>query len=149
MCDRHNFSFKLALAYRGQAVDQFERSPMHALSAHEAPRKLGVYALYLTNDDEKPTYVGKATKISLARRLTEHYRKIAGRENIDVSRMWCRYLVIGDEEGEEWVAASAENALISHYSPKWNKSGIGSHVPGAGRPGKRVSAFDRLYPPKK
>ena len=61
MCDRHDFSFKLALAYRGQAVDQFERSPMHALSAHEAPKKLGVYALYLTNDDKKPIYVGKAT----------------------------------------------------------------------------------------
>ena len=149
MCDRHNFSFKLALAYRGQAVDQFERSPMHALATHEAPKKLGVYALYLTNEDTKPIYVGKATKINLARRLTEHYRKIAERENIDVSRMWCRYLVIGDEAGEEWVAASAENALISHYNPKWNKSGLGSHVPGAGRPGKKVSIFDQQYPPKK
>ena len=149
MCDRHVFTFKLALAYSKQAVDQFERSPMHVLSAHEAPKQLGVYALYETNTHKEPIYIGKATKITLARRLSEHWRKIIGRENIDADRMWCRYLVIGDDPGEEWVAASAEHFLIEYYSPKWNKSGLGSHVPGAGRPGVRVSAFDRLYPPKK
>jgi hypothetical protein len=150
LCDRHTFSFNLALAYTTQAVDQFERSPMHLLAKHEAPKRLGVYALYLSNEDDKPIYVGKATRITLARRLAEHWRKIKGRENTDVDRMWCRYLVIGDVPGEEWVAASAENALIAHYSPKWNRSGIGSHVPGAGRPGTaKVSVFDQMHPPRK
>lgn len=148
MCDRHHFAFNLALAYRSQAVDQFERSPMHLLGKHEAPELLGVYALYLSNDDEKPIYVGKATKITLARRLTEHWRKIDGRENIKADRMWCRYLVI-NADGEEWVASSAESHLIRHFAPKWNRSGFGGHVPGAGRPGTRVNAWDKQYPPKK
>jgi len=147
MCDKHRFSFNLALAYSKQAVDQFERSPMHKLLVHEAPEMLGVYALYLTNEDEKPVYVGKATKITLARRLTEHGRKIGGRQNVDVSRMWCRYLVIS-EEGEEWVSSSAESHLIDHYDPKWNKSGFGGHVPGKGRPGTRINQWDKWYPPK-
>ncbi len=147
MCDRHRFTFNIALAYREQALDQFERSPMHPLLSHEAPELLGVYALYIENTAKKPVYVGKATKITLARRLSEHARKIGGRRNIDVSEMWCRYLVI-DTDGEEWVAASAESALINHYKPEWNKSGFGGHVPGSGRPGVRVSAWDAKYPPK-
>jgi hypothetical protein len=147
MCDKHHFAFNLAPAYRGQAVDQFERSPMHPLLQHDAPDLLGIYALYLTNDAVKPVYVGKATKITLARRLIEHGRKIGGRQNIDPARMWCRYLVIS-ADGEEWVASSAESSLIDHYSPKWNGSGFGGHVPGKGRPGTRINSWDNWYPPK-
>lgn len=109
-----------------------------------------MYALYLLPDKKRPVYVGKATNISLARRLTEHARKIAGRQNINVNRVWCRYLVIPKEESEEalWVASSAESSLIAHYKPEWQNSGFGSHVPEKGRPGIRQSSWDGRYPPR-
>lgn len=146
MCDQHRFAFNIAEAYREQAVAQFEASPKHPLANHGAPSELGVYALYLGRGS-KPVYVGKATKISLARRLTEHARKIAGRQNISLDQVWCRYLVIGGK-GEEWVASSAEASLIRHYEPEWQSSGFGSHVPGKGRPGIRLSSWDGRYPPR-
>jgi predicted GIY-YIG superfamily endonuclease len=148
MCERHVFEFNLAEAYSTQAVAQFEASPKHPLTATGAPKALGVYALYLTKADKSPVYVGKATKITLARRLAEHATKIGGRQNIDVTDVWCRYLVIGAKPGEQWVATSAEAALIHHYKPKWNKSGFGGHVPGAGRPGKDAVPWDVWHPKK-
>lgn len=135
----------MAVAYREQAVGQFERSPIHQLIAHGAPKALGVYGLYLEQEGEPPVYVGKATKITIAKRLSEHAAKIDGRRNIDVADVWCRYLVI-DQDGEEWVAASAESHLIKHYTPKWNKSGFGGHVPGEGRPGVRAVPWEEWYP---
>ncbi len=139
----------MAQAYREQAVKQFEASPAHRLTEPGATDELGVYALYLNKGGKgAPVYVGKATRITIARRLAEHARKIAGRQNIDVDHVWCRYLVIGGA-GEEWVASSAESHLISHYSPKWNRSGFGGHVPGGGRPGVRAVPWDTWYPPKK
>lgn len=147
MCDKHRFTFNIALAYREQAVCQFEATPSHPLLVHEAPDLLGVYALYLNDDSGTPVYVGKATNITLTRRLSEHRKKIQGRQKIRVEDVQCRYLVIG-AEGEEWVASSAESALITHYDPKWNGSGFGGHVPGSGRPGKRAVPWDTWYPPR-
>jgi hypothetical protein len=148
VCDKHRFIFNLALAYRVQAVEQFDSSPLHSILDHGAPDELGVYALYLDKHGKQPVYVGKASGIKLARRLTEHAKKIAARQNIDVNRVRCRYLVIGGA-GEEWVASAAEGQLIAHYEPKWNRSGFGGHVPGGGRPGIRAVPWDTWYPPKK
>lgn len=136
----------MSRAYREQAIAQFEASPIHLLTAHGAPMALGIYALYLTKT-ASPVYFGLATGVKLARRLSEHAKKIESRQNIDVKTVWCRYLVMG-EEGEEWVAASAESALIAHYTPKWNKSGFSGHVPGKGRLGVRKVPWDEWYPPK-
>lgn len=102
----------------------------------------------VANGAHSSVYVGKATKITLARRLAEHAAKIGGRQTIEVVDVWCRYLVIGAKPGEEWVAASAESALIHHYKPKWNKSGFGGHAPGAGRPGKDAVPWDTWHPKK-
>jgi len=147
VCDQHRFAFNIALAYREQAVQQFEASPVHRLTDTGAPDELGVYALYLNKGGRgAPVYVGKATHIKLARRLAEHAKKIAGRRNIDVEHVWCRYLVIGGDE--QWVSSSAESHLITHYQPKWNRSGFGGHVPGGGRPGVRAVPWDTWYPPK-
>jgi hypothetical protein len=54
----------------------------------------------------------------------------------------------GAKPGEQWVATSAQAALIHHYKPKWNKSGFGGHVPGAGRPGKNAVPWDVWHPKK-
>ncbi len=136
----------MARAYRAQAVAQFEASPIHPLTAHGAPASVGIYALY-ENVKEPPVYIGVAAGVKLRARLSRHERKISGATKIDVTSIWCRYLVI-DEEGEEWIASAAEAHLIKHYEPKWNKSGFGSNVPGAGRPGIHAVQWDEWYPPR-
>lgn len=144
MCENHRFAFNRAQTCREQALGQFEASPRHHLADQGAPDELGVYALYV-GDAEGPVYVGKATKITLGWRLNEHARRIEGRENVELDQTSCRYLVIGGA-GEEWVAASADNALIEHYRPDWDGSGFSGHVPGEGRPGTRERRWDAKYP---
>lgn len=141
MCDQHHFIFEFDKAYNQQLIEKFEASPEHPLEPDVAPSLKGVYALYHGGG---LVYAGKALNTTLARRLAEHYRKITGRENIDVSEVSCRFLTI---EGD-WFVRAAEDALIQHYSPLWQKSGFGSHVPGRGRPGIRKSQWDTMYPPK-
>jgi len=141
MCDKHHFVFEFDKAYNQQLIEKFEASPEHPLTPDVAPPLKGVYALY---HEGKLVYAGKALNTTLARRLVEHYRKIAGRSNIDVSAISCRYLIIDGD----WFVRAAEDALIQHYSPLWQSSGFGSHTPGRGRPGIRASAWDTWYPPR-
>lgn len=141
MCDRHDFVFEFDKAYNHQLIEKFEASPEHLLAEDVAPRVKGVYALYHGGN---LVYAGKALETSLGRRLAEHYRKIAGRRNIDVVDVTCRFLII---EGD-WFVRAAEDALIQYYDPAWQRSGFGSHVPGVGRPGVRRSRWDTEYPAK-
>lgn len=141
MCDRHEFIFEFDRAYNQQLIEKFEASPEHPLTLDVAQPRKGVYALYHKGE---LVYAGKALNTTLARRLGEHYRKIANRNNIEVSEVSCRFLII---EGD-WFVRAAEDALIQHYSPLWQNSGFGSHIPGRGRPGVRVSNWDTQYPPK-
>lgn len=106
-----------------------------------APPKTGVYALYRNGT---LVYAGKALDTKLKTRLAQHYRKISERQNIKTSEMTCRYLEIDSD----WFVRAAEDALIATYHPEWNASGFGSHVPGVGRPGVRISRWDSAYPPK-
>ncbi len=140
MCDRHSFVFEFDKAYNHQLIEKFEASPEHPLTPEVAPALKGVYALY---NNGQIVYAGKALNTTLGRRLAEHYRKISGRQNIDVNNISCRYLVI---EGD-WFVRAAEDALIQTYRPQWQSSGFGSHVPGRGRPGTRISRWDSDYPP--
>ena len=139
MCDQHEFVFEFDKAYNQQLIEKFEASPQHALAEEVAPREKGVYALYCRGE---LVYAGKALQTGLNRRLAEHYRKIASRQNIDVTEMSCRYLVIRGD----WFVRAAEDALIQNYNPAWQTSGFGSHVPGVGRPGVRTSRWDQEYP---
>ena len=146
--DPHHFDFDLDLGIRTQVVEKLESSPLLALVKPVGPRESGVYALYYKGD---LVYIGKASKgttkskRTLRARFGEHISKIAGRQNISLSDMRCRYLTL---ESEWWVFA-AEFALISHYNPEWNESGFGSKVPGVGRPGtSRVSRWNAKFPPK-
>ena len=141
MCDQHEFFFEFDRAFNHQLIEKFEASPAHPLTEEVAPRSKGVYALYHRGD---LVYAGKALQTKLGRRLSEHYRKIAGRRNIEVGDITCRFLVI---EGD-WFVRAAEDALIQNYNPLWQTSGFGSHVPGVGRPGTRVSRWDRDFPPR-
>lgn len=141
MCDQHHFIFEFDKAYNSQLIEKFEASPQHRLALDVAPPRKGVYALY---HKEQLVYAGKALGTPLARRLTEHYQKIAGRQNIDVAEVSCRFLTIDGD----WFVRAAEDALIQHYSPLWQGSGVGSKATGRGRPGIRKSRWDTMYPPK-
>jgi hypothetical protein len=127
-------------------VEKLEGSPMLPLKKDIGPHASGIYALYLK---AKLVYIGKASKgttksqRTLRARLNEHVSKIGGRKNISLSDMQCQYLTFASE----WWVFAAEFALMMHYEPEWNGSGIGSKTPGIGRPGtKRVSQWDKKYP---
>ncbi|MDG6969493.1 MAG: Eco29kI family restriction endonuclease [Nitrososphaerota archaeon] len=141
MCDKHHFEFEIDLAIRQQVIQKLEASPAHPLVLSVAPPETGVYTLYR---NAKLVYAGKALATNLKTRLGQHYRKIESRQNIRTSEMTCRYLEIKSD----WFVRAAEDALISNYNPEWNASGFGSHSPGRGRPGIRVSPFDTSFPPK-
>lgn len=146
--DPHHFDFDLDRGIRTQVVEKLEASPMLPLTKSVGPAQSGIYALYFNG---RLVYVGKATKEmtksarTLRSRLSEHAGKIAGRQNIALEEMQCRYLTFKSE----WWVFAAEFALMSHYQPEWNGSGFGSKTPGVGRPGtNRVSRWNELFPPK-
>jgi len=92
LCDRHHFEFELDKAINQQVIEKLEDSPKHQLSLDLPQKTKGVYALYWK---DKPVYAGKASgKTTLKGRLSDHYRKISGRRNINMSEMTCRYLEI-------------------------------------------------------
>jgi hypothetical protein len=139
MAGAHEFIFEIDLAIRTQVIQKLEASPELPLAIDVAPVLKGVYALYWKN---KLVYAGKALHTTLKRRLNEHTAKITSRKNISVVDMTCRFLTIQSD----WFVRAAEDALIVNYSPAWNKSGFGSHVPGSGRPGIKVSRWDTDFP---
>ena len=141
MCDQHEFFFEFDKAFNHQLIEKFEASPEHPLAPDVAPPRKGVYALY---HEGELVYAGKALNTTLARRLSEHFRKIAGRRNINTAEMTCRFLIMDGD----WFVRAAEDALIQNYQPLWQNSGFGSHVPGRGRPGIRTSRWDDKYPPR-
>jgi hypothetical protein len=141
MCDQHNFFFEFDKAFTTQLIQKFEASPAHPLTEEIAPPEKGVYALYWKG---KIVYAGKALQTTLRRRLGEHARKIAGRKNISLAQVACKFLIIESD----WFVRAGEHALIETYDPQWNLSGFGSHVPGRGRPGIRRSKWDTKFPPR-
>ncbi len=91
MADPHKFEFEIDRAIRTQVREKLEASTQLPLSEDVAPARKGVYVLYWKG---KLVYADKALLTTLKRRLAEHTRKIAGRKNITVSRMTCRFLTI-------------------------------------------------------
>jgi hypothetical protein len=147
--DLHYFDFDLDRGIRQQVVEKLEASPLLPLTKGVGPPESGIYALYYRSD--RPVYIGKASKgttkshRTLRARLNEHVSKLGKRQNLQLSELQCRYLTFASE----WWVFAAEFALMVHYSPEWNASGIGAKTPGKGRPGThRVSRFDKLFPPK-
>lgn len=141
MCDKHEFFFEFDKAFTQQLIEKFEASPAHGIRHDVAPPKKGIYALYLQGEI---VYAGKALHTTLKRRLAEHAKKIGGRQNIHLNRITCKFLIIDSD----WFVRAGEHALIESYKPKWNLSGFGSHIPGRGRPGIKVSKWDQEFRPK-
>jgi Eco29kI restriction endonuclease len=146
--DPHFFDFDLDRGIREQVVGKLEASPILPLEKNVGPALSGIYALYYRGD---LVYIGKASKgttkskRTLRDRLNEHVAKLGRRENLALENLQCRYLTFVSE----WWVFAAEFALMVHYAPAWNASGIGSKTPGKGRPGtERISRFDKLFPPK-
>ncbi|HKO45408.1 MAG TPA: Eco29kI family restriction endonuclease [Pyrinomonadaceae bacterium] len=146
--DPHYFDFDLDRGIREQVVEKLEASEFLPLAKNIGPPHSGIYALYHKGE---LVYIGKASKgttksgRTLRARLNEHVSKLGKRQNLELADLQCRYLTF---ESEWWVFA-AEFALMVHYKPSWNASGIGAKTPGKGRPGtERVSRFDKLFPPK-
>jgi hypothetical protein len=135
----HAFIFEIDVAIRTQVIEKLEVSPRLGLSREVAPPLKGVYALYWKDE---LVYAGKALHVTLKKRLAEHHDKIVGRTGIAINDMTCRFLTIESD----WFVRAAEDALITGYKPAWNTSGFGSHAPGRGRPGIRVSSWDQQFP---
>jgi Eco29kI-like restriction endonuclease len=106
----------------------------------------GIYQLYLSGE---LVYVGKADR-NLQDRLSDHYRKIIGRENIDINDMTFTGLYL---EGT-WIPVGPEQILINRWEktrgakPPWNVNGFGIKDPGRERDTTtyRATHFDSLYP---
>lgn len=141
LSDKHRFNFEFDKAYTDQLIKKLEASPERRLETDIAPSEKGVYALYRKG---KIVYAGKALQTTLRRRLNEHAKKIAGRKNINLGEMTCRFLIIDSD----WYVRAGEHALIESYKPEWNTTGFGSHVPGRGRPGIKKSKWDTEFPLK-
>ena len=139
--DRFRFDFTKAV--QAQFEGQLNSQPRRPLAEPKAPAEPGVYVLY---KGKGIVYVGSAIGgRKLSNRLREHARKISGRDGITLEEMTCRFLAVD----EDWMAAAAEKMMIELHHPPWQGSGFGGHVPGRGRPGVRVSEWDKHYPPKK
>lgn len=89
--DPHHFVFEIDRAIRTQVVEKLEASPELKLSESVAPQLKGVHVLYWKG---KLIYAGKALHATLRRRLAEHARKIAGRSNLSLDEITCRFLII-------------------------------------------------------
>ena len=146
MCENHQFLFDVDKAYADQLLAAFEASPSHPLRDPEAPRAIGVYALY-RGRRRMPVYVGEALGTDGVRgRLRDHRGKIDGRRRIALDEMTCKFLVIR----QKWEVARAESVLIENYGPHWNgMPGFAMHVPGGGRPGMPgyINEWERRFPP--
>lgn len=137
-------------------------------------RGAGIYAIYYAgkfptyqpmareNQDRElprwPIYIGRAQPpggrqgsfsldatdtAALYDRLREHVGSIRAVSNIEVADFSCRFLVVQDL----WISL-AEQLLISHFAPVWNRliDGFGNHDPGAGRYNGLCPRWDVLHP---
>jgi hypothetical protein len=117
-------SDQLATALKGLAPAPLTLANLCGLET--AP---GVYRLYR---DGAPVYVGKAER-SLPQRIEKYYRKISGRNGIDIADMAFRCLYVK----EDFSAVAPERLLISRHKEigeaPWNYNGFDNNDPGKRR----------------
>jgi len=135
-------------------------------------RGAGIYALYyhgqfpcyapiaganeIRDRPRWPIYIGKAIPEGarkgvvgttdtnrLFQRLGKHAASITEVENLCLRDFSCRFLVVQDL----WIPL-AEQLLISHFAPIWNRliDGFGNNDPGAGRYNGMRPRWDVLHP---
>lgn len=160
----------LAIAVAKATLEKKAR-PLGGLPAF---RGAGIYVIYYVGgmssyramaaenidraDPRWPIYIGKAIPpggrrgnfnleatdtTALYVRLREHAESIRSTRNLDVSDFLCRFLVVQDL----WIPL-AEQLLISHFAPVWNRliDGFGNHDPGTGRYNGLRPRWDVLHP---
>jgi hypothetical protein len=122
-------------------VAKLEAAPLRALSAPGAPRRPGVYALYLAGW-ARPVYIGKAAGVrGLQGRLADHLETLQLHQHLDAAQVGCRFVVYARGE----PVAHLEAALIRHYRPLWNTLvGFGSGRARKGLP--PTGRWERWYP---
>lgn len=147
----YNFDFLGTISR--QLQEKLEELPVSILNAQslealtafqtESKARQGVYLLHY---DEKPVYVGKADNI--ADRLSQHLRKLTGRENIDTAKIGYKALLLD----KSMSTAANENVLVTLFKAKhsdmWNGQGFGPKDPGQQRDTTRPGPFDTRHPIK-
>jgi hypothetical protein len=122
-------------------VAKLEAGPLRPLSAPGAPRRPGIYALYLAPRWQL-VYIGKAAgQHGLQGRLAEHLDTLRLHQGVVESNVRCRFVVYARGEPLAWLEA----ALIRHYRPSWNVLvGFGSGRARKGLP--PVGRWEEHYP---
>lgn len=157
-----------------EAINFFQRTPIHVLPPSGTFRGVGVYALYYKGRFELysevaganqtqctvPIYVGKAVpqgwrtarsarvenSSELQGRLQEHARSITQGKKLSCRDFSCRFMILQNMEMD--LIGSIEAQLIRRFHPIWNVliDGFGNHDPGAGRRAQSKSEWDVLHP---
>lgn len=145
------FRLSITKALADQLIATLENTDTAPLSPEMLERvqsRGGVYELFDASDTNLyRLYVGKAEK-SLKARLAQHYRKLSGRQNIELAtiRFKCVYV------DEDLDATAPERMLIAKYRKTstipWNTNGFGNNDPGRNRDTSVVKElhFDALHP---
>ncbi|GAA3617952.1 hypothetical protein GCM10022267_00210 [Lentzea roselyniae] len=126
------------------ALTRLGRAPLSDEYLADLDERPGVYQLYLSGDF---VYVGKAEK-SLRARLSNHLRKLGGRQRINLADVSFSCLYVD----EDFSALAPEQLLISHHkgagSIPWNNNGFGNKDPGRNRDATvlKKNHFDVEYP---
>jgi predicted GIY-YIG superfamily endonuclease len=142
------FEIDIISALSGQLISAFAGLEIGPLSEDQLgvlPGGQGVYQLHF---QERLVYVGKAD--NLPKRLSEHRRKIIGRQNINIADVGFTCLFVHPN----WTALAPEESLIKYYRDSgtgvcpWNGNGFGPHDPGREREetDKSPDGFDAMYP---
>lgn len=126
------------------SLAELQPEPLTEAAVSALENKPGVYQLYL---EASLVYVGKADK-AVPTRLLRHYRKLAGRANIDLAAVTYSALFVY----EDLQAVAPETLLINHYRRRggapWNFNGFGNNDPGRNRDQTVFEGdhFDVQYP---
>ena len=142
-----DFRLSITRALRDQLVEALtplRPAPLTHSNIESIQSRSGVYVLYLNG---QRVYVGKAST-SLQDRLSQHLRKISGREGLRSASVEfvCAYIE------EDLDAAAPERLLIKVYKKDgavpWNTNGFGNKDPGRNRDHTLVKRahFDATYP---
>lgn len=145
----YNFHFLNTVSQ--QLVAELEQLPVTLLDAshlndlgsfqQERGAMQGVYVLHY---DGKPVYLGKANNVR--DRLDQHLRKLSGRQNIDLSKVGYKALLLD----QSMSTAANESVLIrifqQRHSEMWNSQGFGAKDPGRNRDNTVPNRFDSNYP---
>lgn len=145
----YNFHFLDTISR--QLQEELEKLPVTALneqalaelSAYQAENKArqGVYLLHYQG---RPVYVGKAGDV--AERLSQHLRKLTGRQNIDTTHIGYKALLLD----KSMSTAANEDVLVGLFrethSGMWNGQGFGPKDPGQNRDTTKPGPFDSLHP---